>query len=142
MPFQRVPRASLLSHNIHIGNAESFFPSVCKMADKTVWIWLLLLATGIAGCEKSKPANRSPAAGKEQSEQDVKAASQKSSSPSPEEPIASAVSRTPDMPAYKWPADFKLPLIINMETPEVPEEIQNPSPPIEEEKKPIETEKQ
>jgi Flp pilus assembly protein CpaB len=43
-----------------------------------------------------------------------------------------SVARTPDMPAYHWPADFKLPLVINIETEEVPKEIEGPSPPIKE----------
>ena len=51
------------------------------------------------------------------------------------------VARTPDMKDYHWPADFKLPLVINIETLEVPKEIQGPSPPIEEEKKAIGDEK-
>jgi hypothetical protein len=46
------------------------------------------------------------------------------------------------MPSYHWPADFKLPLEIDIESPEVPKEIQGPSPPIEEEKKPAKDEKE
>jgi len=39
------------------------------------------------------------------------------------------------MPSYRWPADFKLLLeIVIRDLPDVPEEIQGPSPPIEPEK--------
>jgi len=38
----------------------------------------------------------------------------------------------PPLPAYHWPADFKLPVEISIEVPEVPEEIQGPWPSIQE----------
>lgn len=103
---------------------------------------MLLLAIGIAGCEKAQSANPPPDAGKEQPAKITKE--------QPEKPVyvklgketVPSVARTADMPAYHWPDDFKLPLVINIETPQVPEEIQGPSPPIEEEKKTVEHEKQ
>jgi hypothetical protein len=102
--------------------------------------WLLLFAIGIAGCEKAQPATPPADAGKEQAAQGVKAPPVKSAVPFADEKAATGVSRTADMPSYHWPADFKLPLVINIETPDVPKEIQGPSPPIEEEKKPVEEE--
>jgi hypothetical protein len=117
------------------------------MADKTVWTWIMLLVIGVAGCEKSEPANRSATAGKEQPAQNQKAPQQKKDLSYSEDHITYSVSRTRDIPADKWPAEIKLPLIINIETFEVPKEIQGPSPPIEEEpieeeSKPIENEKE
>jgi len=115
------------------------------MTIKTVYLWLLLVAMGIAGCEKARPANRPATADKKQPAQDANAQSQKLSSMFPGDNTSASVSRTPDMPAYHWPADFKLPLIINIDTPETPpliinintpetpKEIQKPSPPIEKE---------
>ena len=41
----------------------------------------------------------------------------------------------PKMPSYRWPDDFKLPrVIVIRDLPEAPEEIQGPSPPIEQQK--------
>jgi hypothetical protein len=100
------------------------------MTDKTFWIWPLMIVIGIWGCEKPMRADQSATAAKE-----------KKTSLLPGEQNATYVLRTPNLPSYNWPADFKLPLIINIETPEVPKEIQNPSPPIEEDKKSIDEEK-
>jgi len=105
------------------------------MIDKTFCFWLLLLAIGVAGCEKLQPANRPATTDKEQSSLAEKSPTQKLSFVSPDGKTDSNVSRTSDMPSYQWPADFKLPLEINIETPQVPEEIQGPSPPLEEDKK-------
>ena len=102
----------------------------------------MLLAIGVAGCEKPEPANRPTTADKVQPAQNLKALLQKNALPSPEDQITYSVSRTPDIPADKWPAEIKLPLIINIEIPEVPKEIQGPSPPIEEEEEPVENEKE
>lgn len=88
----------------------------------------------IAGCEKIQPAGRPANAAIEPSAQAVKAPQKKPLLLLLEESKASGTWKTPDMPSYQWPADFKLPLEINMEAPDVPEELQSPSPPIEEEK--------
>jgi hypothetical protein len=102
------------------------------MIGKTFWL-LLLVALGIAGC--AKPPDQSAAAGGQQSAQVGKAQGV--------DKLPAGVSRTPDMTAYHWPADFKLPLIIDIPLPEVPKEIQGPSPPIvEEEKQPTIEEEQ
>jgi len=111
------------------------------MSDKTFWIWLLLFAIGIAGCEKPMPENQSATVTGEKSAQTVNVPPRNSTSILPGQKGSPGVLRTPDMPSYNWPADFKLPLVINMEAPQTPEEIQNPSPPIEEEKQAIEEEK-
>jgi hypothetical protein len=95
------------------------------MIGKIYWS-LLLVALGIAGC--GKPSSQSAAAGKQQSAQVGKAQGV--------DMLPAGVSRTPDATAYHWPADFELPLIINIPLPEVPKEIQGPSPPIVEEEKP------
>jgi hypothetical protein len=103
--------------------------------------WLLFFVIGIAGCEQAQPATPPENAGKEQAATTAQE--------QPEKPVyiklgketVPSVSRTPDMTPYKWPADFKLPLVINIETPEAPKEIQGPSPPIEEENKAIGDEK-
>jgi hypothetical protein len=101
---------------------------------------LLLLAIGVAGCESAQPASPPADAGKEQPSTSAPQRPAKPALPFADEKAASSVSRTPDMLPYQWPADFKLPLVINIKTEEVPKEIQGPSPPIEEEK-PIEDEK-
>jgi len=49
----------------------------------------------------------------------------------PEKPAEHPLEEPP--PGYQWPADFELPLEIVIELPEVPEQIRDPSPPIEEE---------
>ena len=103
--------------------------------------WLLLFAIGIAGCEQAQPASPTAASGKEQAAQGVKAPAVKSAVPFADEKALTGTFRTPDMPSYHWPADFKLPLVITIETPEAPKEIQGPSPPIEEEKKAVGEEK-
>jgi hypothetical protein len=102
---------------------------------------LLLFSIGIAGCEQAQPASPPAVAGKEQAAQGVKAPPVKSAVPFADEKAATGVSRTADMTPYHWPADFKLPLVINIESPQVPKEIQGPSPPIEEEKKAADAEK-
>jgi hypothetical protein len=82
------------------------------MTYKRIWLWLLLILLGIPGCHRSETTN----------------------SQATEEKQADTVRSTGDV-AYHWPPDFKLPLTINIETEEVPKEIQNPSPPIKEEVK-------
>jgi hypothetical protein len=105
------------------------------MTDKIFWIWLLPLAIGIGGCEKTQPVKRPTIVGKEQPTQAVGAQSQKSNFRLPGDKKSPVTLKTPDMPLYKCPADFKLPLILNIENPQVPKEIQTPSSPIEEENK-------
>jgi Flp pilus assembly protein CpaB len=69
-----------------------------------------------------------------------KATSATAAAEDPEKPVpvklgkqtVPSVARTPDMRPYHWPADFNPPLVINIETEEVPKEIQEPSPPIKE----------
>jgi hypothetical protein len=111
------------------------------MTEKALWIWLLFFAIGIAGCEQAQPASPPDNAGKEQAATTAQEQLEKPEYIKLGKETIPSVSRTPDMTPYKWPADFKLPLVINIETPEVPKEIQGPSPPIEEEKKAIGDEK-
>ncbi len=47
------------------------------------------------------------------------------------EPLADAPARFAPNDRYGWPDDFQLPLVIELETPEVPEAIRGPSPPID-----------
>ncbi len=47
------------------------------------------------------------------------------------EPLADVPARFAPNDRYGWPDDFLLPLVIEMETPEVPESIRGPSPPID-----------
>jgi hypothetical protein len=101
------------------------------MSDKRFWPWLLLLTIALAGCEKARPEKQAADAGKGQPAKAEKALPQEKSSVTLGTVIVPKVSRTPDMPAYRWSADFKLPLEITMDAPEVPKEIANPSPPIE-----------
>ncbi len=101
----------------------------------------LLLAIGIAGCEKAQPASPPAATDKEHTPPDAQERSVKPALPFADDKAATGVLRTPDMLPYHWPADFKLPLVINIEPPQAPKDIQGPSPPIEEEKKPVEEEK-
>jgi hypothetical protein len=96
---------------------------------------LLLFAIGIAGCEKAQSASAPAKPGKEQPTTTAQQRPEKPLSIRLGKETVPSVARTPDMPAYHWPADFKLPLIINIESPPVPKEIQGPSPPIEEDKK-------
>lgn len=127
-----VSQIGLVSHNM--SRQTACFLGVPAMTYKRYWFWLLLLAIGISGCEKSRPANQSATIAKEKPVQDRNAPAQKLSSLVPGDKITPGVSRTPDMPSYQLPADFKLPLEITMEASEAPKEIQNPSPPIEEKK--------
>jgi hypothetical protein len=41
-----------------------------------------------------------------------------------------AVPRYAPNQRYGWPGDFRIPLIIEIDVPDVPEEIRGPSPPI------------
>jgi hypothetical protein len=87
------------------------------MAYKAFWLCLLLVAFSIPGCGKPQPVKKAEAAEKK--------------------PVGAW--RPGEKVTYQWPADFKLPLVIIMETPEVPKEIQGPSPPIKaDQKKPAE----
>ncbi|MGA2798211.1 MAG: hypothetical protein ABSE63_11570 [Thermoguttaceae bacterium] len=105
------------------------------MTEKALWIWLLLFAIGIAGCEQAQPASPPAVAGKEQAVTTAQEGPEKPPFISLGKETVPSVSRTADMIPYHWPADFKLPLVINIETPQAPKEIQGPSPPIAEEKK-------
>jgi hypothetical protein len=105
------------------------------MIEKRFCFWLLLSAMVIAGCEKFPPAKSQPAAGNEQSAQKIQGSAEKQEYVRLGKEKVPIISRTQDMPSYHWPADFKLPLEIEIQTPEVPVEIQGPSPPIVEEKK-------
>jgi hypothetical protein len=117
------------------------FSGVCEMSDKHFWLWLLLFAISVAGCEKSGAADKPPTAGNGRLIKAENTPPEKPSFVSLGKETVPSVSRTPDMPSYRWPADFKLPLVIDIQSPLVPKEIQGPSPPIEEEKKPAKDEK-
>ncbi len=82
------------------------------MVYRTFWLWLLVFAFGILGCSRAQ-------------------------SPSlvAEEKKTLGAWHPGEKVTYKWPDDFKLPLEIYIETPEVPREIQGPLPPIGEVKK-------
>ncbi len=111
------------------------------MIEKALRIWLLIFGLGMAGCEKAQPASPPVVAGKEQAATTAQEKAEKPQYIKLGKETVPSVARTPDMIPYKWPADFKLPLVINIETPQVPKEIQGPSPPIEEEKKAVEEDK-
>ena len=102
---------------------------------------MLIFGLGMAGCEQAQPASPPAAAGKEQAATTAQEKAVKPQYIKLGKETVPSVSRTADMKDYHWPADFKLPLVINIETPQVPKEIQGPSPPIEEEKIPAEEKK-
>jgi hypothetical protein len=105
------------------------------MSDKHFWPWLLLFAIGVAGCGKSGTADKPPTAGNGRLIKAENTPPEKPPSISLGKETVPSISWTPDMPSDRQPADFKLPLVIDIESPQVPKEIQGPSPPIEEEKK-------
>lgn len=75
---------------------------------------LLLPCLGGCNCEDGGPVVSPPG--------------EKERQPAEKPPVASP----PEKPAYQWPPDFKPPLEIRLEFPEVPPKIVGPSPPIEE----------
>jgi PBP1b-binding outer membrane lipoprotein LpoB len=95
-------------------------------------IVLLLSALAVVGCLAAVLVAQPQSAAK------VKPAAAATAEPEKPEPVklgketVPSVARTPDMPAYHWPADFNPPLVINIETEEVPKEILGPSPPVKE----------
>jgi hypothetical protein len=130
----------LFSNNI--GRHQGvLFSRIQIMIEKALRIWLLIFGLGIAGCEQAQPADPPAAAGKEPTVTTAQEQPERPSLVKLGKETVPSVSRTPDMTPYHWPADFKLPLVINIEASEAPKEIQGPSQPIEEEKKAIGDEK-
>jgi len=87
------------------------------------WLLTVALAVPLCGCmSDSAPPARPPIAKPAKTRQPPNASGKK------------VEKRAAQKPLYRWPADFKLPLVIVIETPEVPREIRGPSPPIVEDR--------
>jgi hypothetical protein len=80
-----------------------------------LWLPLAIVGLLITGCaSKSEPSAPAPGG----------------STSATEQPAGT------NEPAHRWRDDFNLPLVIEIAVPDVPPEIQKPSPPIKEEAKP------
>ena len=95
-------------------------------------IIFVLLAVGLAGYVAAQLVAQPQSAPKEKRAAAVDAEAEKPVLVKLGKETVPSVARTPDMSAYRWPADFNPPLVINIETEEVPKEIEGPSPPIKE----------
>jgi hypothetical protein len=100
------------------------------MIVKFRWICIFLFVSAIVGCRESAAVDSPlPTGTKKQSRPNTIKPGENNPTLSIAK-IPSGVYKTPNFPGYHWPADFKLPLIIEMKVPEAPKEIQGPSPPI------------
>lgn len=102
-----------------------------RTPQSTLLLVAILLASGCGSCREPQGREVSPAEERPRSSSPVAVPDGLETDGVEEDAAGEQALRFAPSGRHGWPDDFRLPLHIEIEIPEIPEEIRGPSPPIE-----------